>query len=387
MAEVFRNFLAGRQLRNQEQQAQNLLAQQSVENERQNQLMQMRQTEFGNAQQDRERQLGLDAQEMQRQSAARAAAVARQAIQLGGAQGEGEANARAFLRRSVPIYGKDFSAVADDFSDLTNDAIPWQQQVQNLQQIAAFGQPEDGESQLKLGNVNPGDFTPQSLRAYQQSIDPRTGVGDFSVLERVWAPPAVTVREFGGTSNIVDPGNRLGGGTVRQLLTPEQEREAKAAEAGAVSGAQTAAKADAERAAGAAKVEGQAEDVLRTVTQLKNSPGLPYILGWYSKAPIVPNTAQAAADALAKQIEGQTFLQAFESLKGGGQITEIEGQQAKQAVSRLSRAQSVADYTDALDELVMIANRAVRRARGEGTTNPAQSGAQPKGGWSIEVVQ
>jgi hypothetical protein len=37
----------------------------------------------------------------------------------------------------------------------------------------------------------------------------------------------------------------------------------------------------------------------------------------------------------AKQLEGQTFLQAYESLKGTGQITEIEGQKATQAISRI----------------------------------------------------
>lgn len=41
MAEVFRNFLAGRQLAGQEQQQRNLLAQQGVDNERQNRLLEM----------------------------------------------------------------------------------------------------------------------------------------------------------------------------------------------------------------------------------------------------------------------------------------------------------------------------------------------------------
>lgn len=386
MAEVFRNFLAGRQLANQERQQQNLLAQQSIENERQNRLMQMRETDFANAQQQFSQEQQLGAADLQRQSVARASAVARQALRLAGSDGAGEANARAFLRRSVPVYGKDFSAVADDFSDLTDDAIPWAQQMQNLQQIAAFGQEQTGDARSGFGNVNPGDFTPQSLAAYQRTIDPRSGIGDYSVLERIWAPPAVSVRDVGGAPSIVDPGNRLGDGPVRQLITPEEQRAADAAAAAATTGAQQDAKATAEARAGLGKAELQAQSAISTIDQLLSARGLPYITGAYSLAPIVPGTPQAAADALAKQIEGQAFLQAFESLKGAGQITEIEGQKATAAMARLQRAQSTKDYRAALQELKDIAARGLQRARAAANGTGGQQASPGRGGPAVGTV-
>lgn len=64
-----------------------------------------------------------------------------------------------------------------------------------------------------------------------------------------------------------------------------------------------------------------------------------------------------------KQIAGKAFLEAFESLKGGGQITEIEGQKATQAIARLSTAQSDQAYKQALLELRDIVESGKRRAQ------------------------
>lgn len=58
-----------------------------------------------------------------------------------------------------------------------------------------------------------------------------------------------------------------------------------------------------------------------------------------------------AFEAYHNQIKGKAFLQAFESLKGGGQITEIEGKKAEEAIARLDLAQSEDDYKRALKDL------------------------------------
>jgi hypothetical protein len=65
------------------------------------------------------------------------------------------------------------------------------------------------------------------------------------------------------------------------------------------------------------------------------------------------------------QIKGGAFLQAFESLKGGGQITEIEGQKAEQAEARLSTAQDLGDFAEALKEYRFYIDQGVRRKMGE----------------------
>jgi hypothetical protein len=45
-----------------------------------------------------------------------------------------------------------------------------------------------GGAKPLLGVVNPGDYTPESLEAYEKSLDPKTGTGDYSLLRRYAAP-------------------------------------------------------------------------------------------------------------------------------------------------------------------------------------------------------
>lgn len=66
------------------------------------------------------------------------------------------------------------------------------------------------------------------------------------------------------------------------------------------------------------------------------------------------------------QLQGSAFLQAFESLKGGGQITEIEGKKATDAIARLDRAQSDKEFLVALEELRAIMERGLNRLGGGG---------------------
>jgi len=81
------------------------------------------------------------------------------------------------------------------------------------------------------------------------------------------------------------------------------------------------------------------------------------------------------------QIRGTTFLQAFESLKGGGAITEVEGKKAEQAIARLSRAQSMPAFQAALDDLASVIRRGQDVARQK--AGGQQSAAPTSGGWSI----
>ena len=64
------------------------------------------------------------------------------------------------------------------------------------------------------------------------------------------------------------------------------------------------------------------------------------------------------------QILGKTFMEAFAGLKGGGQITEIEGQKAQEAISRIgSMSQSEEAWKQAAQELIDIARKGLERAR------------------------
>jgi hypothetical protein len=73
------------------------------------------------------------------------------------------------------------------------------------------------------------------------------------------------------------------------------------------------------------------------------------------------------------QIEGKTFLEAFESLRGGGAITEVEGAKGQQAISRMNKAQSEVEYVKAARELQAVVRKGVERAR-------TKAGVAPGGG-------
>lgn len=107
----------------------------------------------------------------------------------------------------------------------------------------------------------------------------------------------------------------------------------------------------------------QADAMLASISGLMDHPGMANAVGvrvpgWSA----VPGTEAANFVARLEQLQGQAFLQAFESLKGGGQITEIEGKKATDAIARLGQNQSEAAFKESLRELQEVLQSAKRRA-------------------------
>lgn len=116
-------------------------------------------------------------------------------------------------------------------------------------------------------------------------------------------------------------------------------------------------------AQGEAKIPASSPDyMLETINGILSDPALDSSTGVFSALQNIPGTPQKRFGTRARQLEGQAFLQAFESLKGGGQITEIEGQKATQAIGRLDTAQSADDYREALTDLKEVLEAAKARA-------------------------
>lgn len=107
------------------------------------------------------------------------------------------------------------------------------------------------------------------------------------------------------------------------------------------------------------------EQSITAIDELLNSPDLGSIVGLGSINPLnlIPGTAARGLIARAEQISGQAFLAAFNQLKGGGAITEKEGQAATAAMARLDRSQSLADYQAALRDLRAAISPALERQR------------------------
>jgi hypothetical protein len=110
--------------------------------------------------------------------------------------------------------------------------------------------------------------------------------------------------------------------------------------------------------------------MLDEIDALLNDPGLSRITGPIGG--MMPNISGDAIRAQSRldQVLGGTFLQAYNDLRGAGQISNAEGQSAKEAYNRLTtQRMSDADYRQALidfrQELIKLLNIAQLRAAGK----------------------
>jgi hypothetical protein len=115
----------------------------------------------------------------------------------------------------------------------------------------------------------------------------------------------------------------------------------------------------------------------------KTHPGRQYATGKSSILPKVPGTAPADFQVLLDQIGGQQFLQAFETLKGGGQITEVEGRKATEAMARMNPRQSEEAFLQGVNEFQSIVRSAKERANAkiqpqDSPSTPAAESAAPR---------
>lgn len=208
-----------------------------------------------------------------------------------------------------------------------------------------------------------------------------------------------------GTTRVVDTATNevLTGQAATDAIAAAEEAgiAEQAGRAGARTGATLEARAEGGEAATAAEARGKvigtaeaeqelqagsamqkAQTSLDLVTALKNDPALESIVGTAQgrlSAGIPGVTGgQAGADAMARlsQLTGRVFLEAFESLKGGGQITQIEGDKAQAAIARLDRTQSYDGFIDALTELEDVYRNAIRRAEGQAGSSEAATDTQ-----------
>ena len=177
------------------------------------------------------------------------------------------------------------------------------------------------------------------------------------------------ITDVGGVPTAID---RLSG-TVNPLGTAQEVGENKAT-------IETVAENEASRREaqqGLPQYISDANRELNVINQLLEHEGFEYIYGAGSYLPKIGGTPLADAGALRDQIGGAAFLKAFESLKGGGQITEIEGQKATAAMTRLQNERiSPAAARKAAAELQEVIRSGIERAKAQsgGVYNPAPQG-------------
>jgi hypothetical protein len=126
------------------------------------------------------------------------------------------------------------------------------------------------------------------------------------------------------------------------------------------------------------RVLDNAETTLSVLDKALNAKGIAKNFGVQGLIPNMPGGDAANAQALLDQIKGGAFLQAFETLKGGGQITEVEGEKATNAITRMQSAQSFEAFQDAAEDYKSVINKGIRRAKiAASGSNFNQNSAQP----------
>ena len=131
---------------------------------------------------------------------------------------------------------------------------------------------------------------------------------------------------------------------------------------------------------------------IATISTIRNHPGLKNVVGvgWLNPFKFAPGTEARNFMVLAEQAQGKVFAEAYETLKGGGPITEFESAQAGRAIARMDMSQSVPEYLAALAEFEKATrdgyNLLLKKAKGEWEMEelPPAISDRPEGGYTQE---
>jgi hypothetical protein len=120
-----------------------------------------------------------------------------------------------------------------------------------------------------------------------------------------------------------------------------------------------------------------AETLDKLIDRVLEHPGFQASVG--NIQGLMPNVTQPAVDfnALLKTIAGRQFLAAFETLKGAGAITEIEGTKATEALGNLNPRQSPEQFKQALRDIQNQTRIGIKNARQKAGIDPLRTEVPP----------
>ena len=97
----------------------------------------------------------------------------------------------------------------------------------------------------------------------------------------------------------------------------------------------------------------------------KPHPGFETAVGatWLPGARFIPGTDAANFQSRFDQIKGAAFLEAFEILKGGGAITNVEGEKGTAAINRMALAQDEDEFIAAARDVQNIMISGIKKAK------------------------
>jgi hypothetical protein len=163
-------------------------------------------------------------------------------------------------------------------------------------------------------------------------------------------------------------GSRVPGGGIA-VPTPDQQ-------AALTEAAKARAENTVKAQSGLPNVIQESQNTIGLIDDLLKAPGLEQAVGasrWLGMQKI-PGTSARDFDIRLEQLKGKQFLQAYESLKGAGAITDIEGTKAGNAIARMDASASEEEFKKAAREFQSIIKQGVDRAKAKAGDSSA-SGA------------
>ena len=164
-----------------------------------------------------------------------------------------------------------------------------------------------------------------------------------------------------GSLNVNDPNAE-----INEVVSREDATSANASS----TEAQVVSTALAEDAVGAAinleSTQANARTMSDLFSRIRNHRGREAVLdsnlGTLNPMLRIPNSAELDFNSILKELQGDVFMTAYKGLKGGGQITEIEGEKAEQAIQNMTINQTEQQFMESLDILENIVMQATREA-------------------------
>jgi hypothetical protein len=229
-----------------------------------------------------------------------------------------------------------------------------------------------------------------SVFEYARDLDPE-GFKQMTPKERVsfmletMRNPNLWTGTVNGGVMSTDPTGRRADRVYSTLGTEEHAKERLA---GATSEGADIGKSVADAKANLPGAEKAASYITKLLDDLKKDPGKKWVVGWPEGVNLgkVPHTRAMGFQTRLDQIKGKQFLTAYQSLRGAGAITEMEGIKAGEAEARMRSAQRQEDFDAALDEYKTIVKNGLENLRkraalrdeggsgGQGEKPPAESG-------------
>lgn len=219
-------------------------------------------------------------------------------------------------------------------------------------------------------------FQGQGMAPQQAAAMASVASSNPKIMEEFFKQPSTVEGALARDMAFGTGGGQAGGAQAKALDWMQKKNAAE--KAGTVQGeSQAQAQIDLPKAVATA------QEQLRLIGELKGHPGRSQI-GWhdpFGKAPLIPSTKGYDANNLLEQVKGGAFATAFESLKGGGAITEQEGKAATAAIARMDRATSKGEFDKALSDYEGIIRLGVDRANQKAGL-PAPNGFKGNSDWT-----